>query len=62
MEGIDGELPTDKISTETCMAICTGIMNVKGFTYIPSARSESVSMTNSLSSLLHLRMCGSDFE
>jgi hypothetical protein len=60
-EDIDVGLPTDRISNETCLTICTGITNAKlSLTFRQLV--QRVSITNSLSSFFHLRMRGSDFE
>ena len=62
VEDSTGGLPADRTPIETCFKVSTRITSVKQFTYIPSALSESVSITSSLSSILHRLMICSEFE
>jgi len=53
----DGVLPTDSRPTETCITILSHDLEYRVWhAYIPSALSESVSITNFLSSSRHLRI------
>jgi hypothetical protein len=54
--------PTGKKPIGTYSTVRTQIKSFKQFAYIPSALSESVSITRSLSSFLHCFMIGSESE
>ena len=62
MEGSDEGFPTDRIPIYTYSTISTSPKNAEKFSYIPLARSVSVFITSSLSSVRHRRMIGSKFE
>jgi hypothetical protein len=55
-------IPIDKIPNETYFTISTSVKSAERFAYIPSAISDSVLITSSLSSVLHLLIIGSESE